>query len=109
MSLSSKSIKFFALMGLALCMSVGNSALTSFAQSTEASETSSPTPDSSYHDASFSPAGAEAERKKVYLFTADFPQNVFTQYPSPPLEETTFWKLLNKEMASTSGLTLGSS
>ena len=107
MSLSSKSIKYFALMGLAMSLFIGSPALTSFAQTTDSSEsTGSPTPDSSYHDASWSPAGAQADRKKVYLFTADFPQNVFTQFPSPPLEETTFWKLLNKEMASTSGLTL---
>jgi len=109
MSLSSKSIKYFALMGLALSMFVGNPVLTSFAQTADNSESSaSPTPDNSYHDASWSPAGAQTERKKVYLFTADFPQNVFTQFPSPPLEETTFWKLLNKEMASTSGLVLTS-
>jgi hypothetical protein len=61
-----------------------------------------------YHDAAWSPGAGEVARKRVYLFTSDFPQSTFSQYPSPPLEETTFWKLLDKEMASTSDLTLTS-
>jgi hypothetical protein len=109
MNLSRKSIKYFALMSLALSLFMSNPALTSLAQTAQSNEpAANPTPDAGYHDASWSPTGAEIERKKVYLFTADFPQNVFTQFPSPPLEETTFWKLLNKEMASTSGLVLTS-
>ncbi len=60
-------------------------------------------------NASFSSAqdtGAASSRKLLYLFTTDFPHDPMTQYPSPPVKETRFWQLLDKEMANTSNLTL---
>jgi hypothetical protein len=49
---------------------------------------------------------AEAGRKLLYLFSTDFPPNPVVQYPSPPVKETKFWQLLDKEMSSTQDLTL---
>lgn len=45
-------------------------------------------------------------RKMIYLFSTDFPPNPVAQYPSPAKEQTRFWQLLDKEMATTSDLTL---
>lgn len=45
-------------------------------------------------------------RKVVYLFTTDFPPSVMTQYPSPPLQETKFWQLLDKNFTATQDLSL---
>lgn len=45
-------------------------------------------------------------RKMLHLFSADFPPNPLSQYPSPPAKETRFWQLLDKEMAATPDLTL---
>jgi hypothetical protein len=47
-----------------------------------------------------------APRKMIHLFSSDFPPNPVAQYPSPPMRETQFWQLLDKEMATTSSLTL---
>jgi hypothetical protein len=51
-------------------------------------------------------AGSTAGRKMIYLFSADFPPNALTQYPMPPARETRFWQLLDKDMATTTDLTL---
>jgi hypothetical protein len=45
-------------------------------------------------------------RKMIYMFSADFPPNVMTQYPSPPLQETKFWQMLDRSMSTTSDLAL---
>ncbi|WP_373531882.1 hypothetical protein [Vampirovibrio sp.] len=45
-------------------------------------------------------------RKMLHLFSSDFPPNMVGQYPTPPVKETLFWQLLDKEMAATSDLTL---
>lgn len=45
-------------------------------------------------------------RKMLYLFSFDFPQDVLVQYPSPPVQETRFWQLLDHEMQATPDLTL---
>lgn len=45
-------------------------------------------------------------RKMLHLFSADFPPNQLSQYPTPPAKETRFWQLLDKEMAATPDLTL---
>lgn len=45
-------------------------------------------------------------RKRLYFFSTDFPPSLVGQYPSPPTEETRFWQLLDKEMATTDDLRL---
>lgn len=45
-------------------------------------------------------------RKMIYLFSADFPQNTLAQYPTPPIQETKFWQLLDHDMSGTQDLTL---
>jgi hypothetical protein len=45
-------------------------------------------------------------RKMLHLFSSDFPPNPLGQYPTPPVQETRFWQLLDKEMAATTDLTL---
>jgi hypothetical protein len=45
-------------------------------------------------------------RKMLHLFSSDFPPNPLAQYPTPPVQETRFWQLLDKEMAATPDLTL---
>ena len=45
-------------------------------------------------------------RKMLYLFSTDFPPNPVVQYPTPPVSETKFWQLLDKEMSATEDLTL---
>lgn len=48
----------------------------------------------------------EGGRKVLYLFSADFPPNAATQYPTPPVQETKFWQLLDREMKATDSLVL---
>jgi hypothetical protein len=60
---------------------------------------------SAYHNAAWNPAGVQG-RKKLYLFTADFPSDPLIQYPIPATEETRFWRLLDKEMSATESLSL---
>jgi len=49
---------------------------------------------------------AASGRKMLYLFSTDFPPNPVVQYPSPPVSETKFWQLLDKEMFATNDLSL---
>jgi hypothetical protein len=49
---------------------------------------------------------ATSARKTIYLFSGDFPQNLFTQYPTPPIKETRFWQFMDKEMSGTGDLRL---
>lgn len=49
---------------------------------------------------------ATAGRKMLYLFSTDFPPNPVVQYPTPPVSETKFWQLLDKEMGTTEDLML---
>lgn len=49
---------------------------------------------------------AGSGRKMLYLFSTDFPPNPLVQYPTPPVSETKFWQLLDKEMGATEDLTL---
>ena len=48
----------------------------------------------------------DTNRKQIYLFSTEFPPNTLTQYPAPPLQETKFWQLLDKEFAATPDLSL---
>lgn len=45
-------------------------------------------------------------KKALYLFSLDFPPDLTTQYPSPPMQETKFWQLLDQEMQATHNLML---
>lgn len=47
-----------------------------------------------------------SNRKAIYLFSTEFPPSVFTQYPSPPLQETKFWQQLDKDISATQDLVL---
>lgn len=49
---------------------------------------------------------AASGRKMLYLFSTDFPPNPVVQYPSPPVSETKFWQLLDREMGLTEDLSL---
>lgn len=45
-------------------------------------------------------------RKQLYLFSLDFPSDPLVQYPSPPVKETKFWQLLDREIQATNDLAL---
>lgn len=45
-------------------------------------------------------------RKSVHLFSLNFPPDQIAQYPIPPMQETRFWQLLDREMQATDHLTL---
>lgn len=60
---------------------------------------------SNYHNVNWNPTINEG-RKRIYLFSSDFPSDPLAQYPSPPAEETQFWRLLDKDMSATNDLTL---
>jgi len=45
-------------------------------------------------------------RKVIYLFSQDFPPDPILQYPSPPIKEARFWKLMDLEMKATPDLSL---
>jgi len=45
-------------------------------------------------------------RKMIYMFSADFPPNTMAQYPSPPIQETKFWQMLDRSMSATPDLAL---
>jgi hypothetical protein len=110
MILKTKSAFALAMIGLSLTISLGISSRSLRAEEPSQPVVTTTTPvgdGDSYHDAAWSPS-TETARKHIYLFTADFPQNALSQYPSPPLEETSFWKLLDKEMNATSDLALTS-
>jgi len=49
---------------------------------------------------------SETNRKQIYLFSSEFPPNTLAQYPAPPIQETKFWQLLDKEFAATPDLAL---
>lgn len=48
----------------------------------------------------------DANRKQIYIFSAEFPPNTLAQYPAPPIQETQFWQLLDKEFSTTRDLAL---
>ncbi len=52
------------------------------------------------------PAIAQTPRKVIYLFSTDFPPSALAQAPSPPMAETRFWQLMDKEMQATQDLSL---
>jgi hypothetical protein len=60
---------------------------------------------SNYHNVNWNPTVNDG-RKHIYLFSTDFPSDPLAQYPSPPAEETQFWRLLDKDMAATNALSL---
>lgn len=62
--------------------------------------------DAEVEDYSTPAVTTHAGRKMLHLFSTDFPPNVVAQYPTPPVKETRFWQLLDKEMAATPDLTL---
>ena len=62
---------------------------------------------SNYHNVNWNPT-VNAGRKRIYLFSTDFPSDPLAQYPSPPAKETQFWRLLDKNMATTNDLILTS-
>ena len=45
-------------------------------------------------------------RKVVYLYSLDFPPDIYATNPIPALHETDFWRLMDKEMAQTPDLAL---
>jgi hypothetical protein len=45
-------------------------------------------------------------RKMLYLFSLDFPPDIPAQYPIPPIQETRFWRLLDREIQATDSLAL---
>ena len=47
-----------------------------------------------------------SNRKVIYMFSSEFPPNTMTQYPTPPLQETQFWKLLDRDFSATQDLAL---
>jgi hypothetical protein len=49
---------------------------------------------------------ATDSRKMIYMFSAEFPPNVMAQYPRPPIQETKFWQLLDKEISASSDLAM---
>jgi hypothetical protein len=52
-------------------------------------------------------AHADGEaRSKIYIFTQDFPPDIFFQHPQPPVSTTKFWKLLNHEIQERTNLEL---
>lgn len=57
-------------------------------------------------DAYPSDAGASSTPKLLYVFSTEFPGNPTSQYPSPPLQETRFWQLLDREMKLNGNLAL---
>lgn len=60
---------------------------------------------SAYHNAAWNAATTE-RRKKLYLFTTDFPADPLLQYSVPALQETRFWRLLDRDMMATESLSL---
>jgi hypothetical protein len=48
----------------------------------------------------------EAGRKMLHLFSLDFPSDLIVHYPSPAIQETRFWQLMDREMQATDDLTL---
>ncbi len=49
---------------------------------------------------------AATSRKNIYIFNPEFPPSVMAQYPTPPLQETRFWQLLDKNFNATGDLAL---
>ncbi|HEY9685943.1 MAG TPA: hypothetical protein V6C52_03105 [Coleofasciculaceae cyanobacterium] len=49
---------------------------------------------------------AQDKRTMLYLFSTEFPPNAVIQNPIPPIQETRFWQLLDKEMQATNALAL---
>lgn len=45
-------------------------------------------------------------RKMLYLFSLDFPPDIPAKYPIPPLQESRFWRLLDREIRATDNLAL---
>jgi hypothetical protein len=45
-------------------------------------------------------------RKMLHLFSLDFPPDPVVMSPSPALQETRFWQLMDREMQATSDLAL---
>lgn len=45
-------------------------------------------------------------RKVLHLFSLDFPSDLFVQYPTPAIQETRFWQLMDREMQATNDLAL---
>jgi hypothetical protein len=45
-------------------------------------------------------------RKMLYVFSLDFPPDVVAHYPTPPLQQTRFWQLLDREIQATNNLSL---
>jgi hypothetical protein len=59
---------------------------------------------------SLAPQPAHAQeggaRKTLYIFSTDFPSAEVMQVPPPPVQETKFWQLMDKEMQATNSLQL---
>jgi hypothetical protein len=49
---------------------------------------------------------AGTNRKAIYLFSTEFPPSLLTQYPTPPIQETKFWQILDKNISETQDLSL---
>jgi hypothetical protein len=45
-------------------------------------------------------------RKMLYLFSLDFPPDIPAKYPIPPIQETRFWRLMDREIQATDNLAL---
>jgi hypothetical protein len=53
----------------------------------------------------FSQEGA-APKSKIFVFSQDFPPDIFFEHPQPPVKETRFWQLLDKNMREHSSMEL---